>query len=152
MHYEDVLLEMAKMELAEARHYDGQRERMVGFSVLVTGGTVAALSATEEIGQLEVIMAAVVFLFNVFVTIGTIKLYGHFKRRYERYREFRSSISLGDGEPKLQTLISRADARWVDRGIYGSLNKVRLHWIWTAVPMILTLGSASLILQLVLMR
>ena len=70
MEKNDIVLELAKLELSEARQYESQRERLVTLSIVVTGGLLTAFTLQTGIDQFKVSLA----VFSIHALEQTLRL------------------------------------------------------------------------------
>lgn len=142
MNDSEITLELAKLELAEARQYERQRERLIAFAIVFSGGVAAAVLPNDSNETLDKILLALSAMFNLLILFFSLKLYTNFKVRYERYRGFREKLDQQNPGLKILQSIKKADQRFLSRGLYHPLTHIKLHVLWLIVPFLLLLGSS----------
>ena len=144
-----VYLEMAKIELSEARQYESQREKIVGFCTVFSGASVALLANNDNNSDYDLLFALISLVVNFASVIFLLKIYIQFKVRYERYRSLRSEIDSA-AHTKVVELIRGADLAVSARKRYKFAEPIKIHYIWLTIPSLLFVGNLVVLISLLL--
>lgn len=142
----EILLELAKIELAEARGYEAQRERLLGGATVITVAVLAAVFTNLDQYGLNLSISLAATMLNIWVSLTSLKFYAMFKERYSRYQLYRDRLGERMTTFSISEVLNEASRLEAEKTRYQLVKNIRGHTIWTYLPVFLALltGTSSM--------
>jgi len=140
---------MYQEHTAHARQHEEQRERMTG-AVAALGAVVVAVATTDNVDmRLPMVIAGwMLVTLGVYGAVFSLKHYERYRQHVTYAAQYRAELErLLPEIPKSGTAFRKSgrERHLRRRLLFRALAAVRLHWLWSGLPLLIALGGALLI-------
>ena len=145
---QDILLNIYKEHLTQARHQENQRSTMTNLILIICTGAIGIITFDNSINFYDLPLVLFIIFSGIYGSIFSAKYYERFKLHYERSREVRIKLISLFNELELSEMQRKADEKTQQN--FPLIFNLRLYWLWISLFLLVSsLGLFILIYMII---
>lgn len=142
----ELLIEFCKQSWADAKQSEDQRATLTNI-ILTVASAVIALIVQKGLTKDTIPLSIFLIVLGIYGGIASEKLYERHQMHIERGRAYRDEICELRPNAPIQTARNQADIKHKSK--FPKLSKIRLHYLWLTLHVLITLTGLILCVMII---